>query len=125
MKRVAVILVTLVSSLIGVSARHPRPTLRMALADEHLRSVLDLSVDPFSAHLGLAVVSAARRGGLLLREEDLAAVARWGVTFRSTLCLPRSEADEAIKLLQARGANPASIEQLIALKAGQDFHYCD
>jgi hypothetical protein len=110
--------------LLAISAGHPWPEGRLALAEEHLQAVLAEGKEPFSAWLGLAVIRATRAGHLLANPRDLDAVARWGLFWRGRFCLPESESDGALSLLEQRGASPEALAQLRALRASGGFEYC-
>jgi tetratricopeptide (TPR) repeat protein len=106
------------SWLMGMAAQHPWPEDALALAEAHTRAAIALSPDYFTAWFDLAIIQAARRGGLLRDEEALKTFGNWRVFFGATACLQGPDLDVALQRLRVAGADPEALERIGALRDG-------
>jgi hypothetical protein len=104
------------SWLLGMSAEHPWPDDALALAEAHVRSAVVLSPDNFSPWFDLAIVQAARRGGLLRDAEALKAFGDWRVFFNATPCVRGTDVDAALQRLRVAGADSEVLDRIDALR---------
>lgn len=105
------------SWLLGMAAEHPWPNDALTLAEAHTRAAIALSPDYFTAWFNLAVVQAARQGGLLRDADALADLGRWNVFFGAAACVPPPDLDAALQKLRAMGADPDVVEKVRSLRA--------
>ncbi len=104
------------SWLMGMAAEHPWPDDALALAEAHTRSAIVLSPDNFTAWLDLAIVQAARRGGLLRDPDALKAFGNWDVFFNATACIHGTDVDAALQRLRVAGADPEVLDRIDVLR---------
>ena len=100
----------------GMAAEHPWPDDALALAEAHTRSAIALSPDNFTAWFDLAVVQAARRGGLLRDADALKAFGNWGVFFSAAACVRGTDLDAALQRLRVAGADPGVLDRIGVLR---------
>jgi hypothetical protein len=98
--------------LLGMAAQHPWPDDALSLAEAHTRSAIALSPDKFTAWFDLAVVQAARRGGLLRDADALGDLGKWHVFFSASACVPAGDLDAALHRFQLKGADPDVLERI-------------
>jgi tetratricopeptide (TPR) repeat protein len=102
--------------LLGMAAQHPWPEDALILAEAHTRSAIALVPDKFSAWLDLAVVQAARRGGLLRDADALEHLGKWNVFFGAAACVPAEDLDAALQRFRVKGADPDVLERIRGLR---------
>jgi lysophospholipase L1-like esterase len=105
------------SWLIASAAHHPWPHDRLRLAEQHLRSALDVAPDDFTAWFDLAVVQAAGRG--FLREADtLEKLGKWSVFYRPAACVPDEDIAPMIERFRSLGIEEKILAAIEKNRAG-------
>jgi hypothetical protein len=106
------------SWLLGMAAQHPWPNDALTLAEEHARSAIALAPENFTAWLDLAIIQAARRGGILRDGDALKDLGNWKVFFGAAACVPPPDLDAALQRLRIMKADPDVLDTLRRLQAG-------
>ncbi len=104
------------SWLLGMAAQHPWPEDALNLAEQHTRAAIVLAPDYFTAWFDLAVVQAARQGGLLRDAAALDDLGKWDVFFGAAACIPAEDVDTALRILRTSGADPDVLATIADLR---------
>lgn len=97
---------------IAASVRHPDPREALAAASQHLQRAIELVPNDPAPWLGMAVLDAAQRGGMLWDESDIERLSQWNFGFSGHPCVSAGRQEGMLVRMRELEVAPGILKQI-------------